>query len=157
MKEGIREILSRFFEQVENADHSTNHFPSFFADLKLKVGFGIGNTARIPWITFLGKGQEPQNGIFPVYYFFKDYNRMILAYGVSEENSPMLRWPITPIMKTISTYFKERGKKPYKYGLSYVYKTYDINKKLDWKQIEEDIETLISKYKTILADSSNDK
>jgi 5-methylcytosine-specific restriction protein B len=118
--------------------------------LKLKVGFGIGNTAKIPWIAFLGAGQTPQEGIFPVYYFFKENHRMILAYGISEEKIPKLRWPVTPIMKTINTYFKERGLKPYKYGLSYVYKTYDVNKGLDWIKIEEDLNVLIGKYKTLL-------
>jgi 5-methylcytosine-specific restriction protein B len=76
---------------------------------------------------------------------------MILAYGMSEENIPKLKWSITPIMKTINIYFKERGSKPYKYGLSYVYKTYDSNKELDWIKIEEDLNALINKYKLILA------
>ena len=150
MKENIKEILSLFFDQVEKGNHDTNHYPSSYADLKLKVGFGIGKTAQIPWITFLGQNQTPQNGIFPVYYFFKENNRIILAYGISEENIPKLKWPLTPIMKTINTYFKERGLKPYKYGLSYVYKTYDVNKGLDWVKIEEDLDVLINKYKTIL-------
>ncbi len=100
LKEDIKEILSRFLEQVENDDHSTNHFPPFYAGLELKVGFGFGRTAKIPWITVLGKGQEPQNGIFPVYYFFKEYHRLILAYGLSEENRPELSWQLTPIIKT---------------------------------------------------------
>ncbi|HEY2720690.1 MAG TPA: hypothetical protein VGI82_03135 [Chitinophagaceae bacterium] len=39
----------------------------------------------------------------------------------------------------------------YKYGLSYVYKTYDVNKELDWIKIEEDLGTLMDIYKTILA------
>jgi 5-methylcytosine-specific restriction protein B len=149
MKENIKDILSLFFDQVEKGNHDTNHYPSSYADLKLKVGFGIGKTAKIPWITFLGQNQTPQNGIFPAYYFFKENNRIILAYGISEENIPKLKWPLTPIMKTINTYFKERGLKPYKYGLSFVYKTYDVNKELDWIKIEEDLDVLINKYKTI--------
>ena len=128
MKEDIKEILNTFFDQIEIDDHTTNAFPSFYSGLQLKVGFGFGKTAKVPWISFLGKGQEPQNGIFPVYYFFKENYRLILAYGISEENIPKLKWPVTPIMKTINTYFKERGLKAYEYGLSYVYKTYDVNK-----------------------------
>src|SRR5436190_3722102 len=156
MKEDIKEILTTFFEQVENDDRSTNHYPSFYSGLQLKVGFGFGNSAKIPWITFLGNQQTPTDGIFPVYYFFKENHRMILAYGISEENIPKLRWPVTPIMKTINTYFRERGLKPYKYGLSYVYKTYDVNKELDWTKIEEELSVLIDMYKTLLVVKSDD-
>jgi|SRR5450759_684744 len=150
MKEDIKEILSSFLVQVEKGNHDTNHYPSSYAGLKLKIGFGFGNAAKIPWITFLGNQQTPTDGIFPVYYFFKENYRMILAYGISEENIPKLRWPVTSNMKTINTYFKERGLKPYKYGLSYVYKTYDVKKELEWTKIEEDLNMLIDKYKTIL-------
>ncbi len=156
MQEDIKPILTRFFEQVESEDHTTNNFPPFYSGIKLKVGFGIGNTAKIPWITFLGEEQEPQNGIFPVYYFFKENHRIILAYVISEENIPKLRWPVNTIMKTINTYFKERGSKPYKYGLSYVYKTYDTRKDLDWIKIQDDLDVLLEKYKTILANQSDD-
>ena len=149
MKENIKEILTTFFNQVENDDHSTNHYPPFYSGLQLKVGFGFGNAAKIPWITFLGNQQTPTDGIFPVYYFFKENHRMILAYGISEENIPKLRWPVTSNMKTINTYFKERGLKPYKYGLSYVCKTYDVKKELEWRKIEEDLDILINKYKAI--------
>ncbi len=151
MKEDIKEILSAFLVQVEeNSSHATDHYPAFYSGLKLKVGFGIGRTTKIPWISFLGKDQTPQDGIFPVYYFFKENHRIILAYGISEENIPKRRWPVAPIMKTINTYFKERGITPNKFGLSYVYKTYDTNKELDWIKIEEDLEVLIDKYKIIL-------
>ena len=34
--------------------------------------------------------------------------------------------------------------------LSYVFRTYDVNKELDWAKIEEDLNTLLNKYKTIL-------
>jgi 5-methylcytosine-specific restriction protein B len=151
MKEDIKEILSQFLAQVEeDNNHRTDHYPSSYSGLRLKVGFGIGNSAKVPWIAFLGKDQEPQNGIFPVYYFFKENRRIVLAYGLSEENIPKLKWSITPITKTINTYFKERRLKPHKYGLSYVYKTYDVNNELDWIKIQDDLSTLISIYKKLL-------
>jgi 5-methylcytosine-specific restriction protein B len=150
MKEEIKEILTTFLNQVEDNDRTTNHYPSFFSGLQLRVGFGIGKTAKIPWIAFLGHNQTPTDWIFPVFYYFKEYRRIILAYGISEENIPKLKWPITTITKTIYAYFKERGIKPHKYGLSYVFKTYDVNKELDWAKIEEDLSTLLNKYKAIL-------
>ena len=88
MKEDIKEILSSFFKQSSTDNLSSKHFPPFYSGLKLKVGFGKGNAAKISWITFLGKDQKPQNGIFPVYYFFKEHHKLILAYGISETNIP---------------------------------------------------------------------
>src|ERR1019366_7463173 len=117
----IEEILTTFFAQVENDDHTTSHFPQFYSDLQVKVGFGFGNTAKIPWITFLGPGQTPQEGIFPVFYFFKEHHKLILAYGISETKMPKKSWRAPVGVKTLSQYFKSFGIIPHKYGLSYVY------------------------------------
>jgi 5-methylcytosine-specific restriction enzyme B len=150
LKQDIKEILTSFFKQVENEDHATKHFPSIYSDLEMKVGFGYGRTAKIPWITFLGKEQTPQHGIFPVYYFFKDYNKLILAYGISETEKPNKDWFVSPRIETISNSFKKEGKEPHKYGLSYVYEVYDTYKGLDWKKIETDLQNLIAYYKLIM-------
>jgi len=150
MKEDIKEILSSFLDQVEKNNHATNHYPSFYAGLKLKVGFGVGKTAKIPWITFLGQNQEPQNGIFPVYYFFKENHKLILAYGISETNIPKRNWFVSPGIKTIAKYFNSFGITPHKYGFSYVYEVYSTYKDLDWNKIEIDLDNLIDRYKKIL-------
>ena len=149
MKEDIKQILSSFLEQVETDNHSTNHFPSFYSGLKLKVGFGIGKTTKIPWITFLGDNQKPQNGIFPVYYFFKENHRLILAYGISESDIPERTWTISGT-KTISEYYKSFGITPQKYGSSYVYAVYTTYKEFDWEKIKWDLDSLIQQYKKIL-------
>jgi len=150
MKEDIKEILSSFFEQTETHTLTANHFPPFYSGLKLKVGFGKGRAARIPWITFLDKGQKPQNGIFPVYYFFKIQKKLILAYGISETEKPQKNWSVDSETKTIAQYFNRFGISPYKYGLSYVYEVYDLSKTLDWNKIEIDLDALIEKYKKIM-------
>jgi hypothetical protein len=41
-----------------------------YSGLEMKVGFGYGRTAKIPWITFLGKEQTPQNGISFLFTIF---------------------------------------------------------------------------------------
>ena len=148
--DNIREVLNKFLQQVKRNDHETKNFPSFYSNLKLKVGFGFGNEARIPWITFLGRDQEPQNGIFPVYYFFKEHQKLILAYGISETNQPRKNWSLSSEIKSVSEYFYELGIAPYKYGSSYVHAVYDTNKDLDWNEIRLDLENIISKYKTIV-------
>jgi len=150
MRKDIKEILTTFFEQVENDNQTTSNFPSVYSGLEMKVGFGYGRTAKIPWITFLGKEQSPQNGIFPVFYFFKEHQKLILAFGISETEKPNKSWFADSSIKTISQYFHQFGIVPYKYGLSYVYHVYDTKENLEWEIIEMDLDSLIKKYKTIL-------
>jgi 5-methylcytosine-specific restriction protein B len=150
MQEDLKEILVSFFAQSATGNLSPSHFPSFYSGLKLKVGFGVGRIAKISWITFLGKDQEPQDGIFPVYYFFKEHYKLILAYGISETNTPRRNWIIEPGTKTVVEYFKTIGITPYKYGSSYVYQIYDTIHDLKWKKMEMDLDNLLEKYKQIL-------
>ena len=150
MREDIKDILTNFFEQVKTDDHTTSNFPAVYSGLEMKVGYGFGRTAKIPWITFLGKEQSPQNGIFPVYYFFKEDHKLILAYGISETEKPNKNWLISPRAETVFNYFKQEGKEPHKYGLSYVYEVYDTNKDIDWNKIETDLQNLIAYYKLVM-------
>jgi len=150
MREDVKEILTTFFAQTKTDNLATSIYPPFYSGLKLKVGFGVGNVARIPWVAFLGKDQKVMNGIFPVYYFFKEHQRLILAYGISESEKPDKRWLVSPRIETVLIYFKKEGKEPNKYGLSYVYEAYDTNKELDWKKIETDLQNLIANYKLIM-------
>ena len=150
MREDIKEILISFLEQSSTNNLTANHYPAQYSSLKLKAGFGKGNVAQISWITFLGQAQKPQDGIFPVYYFFKKYHKLILAYGISEMNIPKTNWNIASTAKTITQYLNSLGIKPYKYGLSYVYEVYNTNKPLDWDKIEKDLNTLIEKYKAFI-------
>lgn len=78
------DIFRKFFTQVEKGELQTASFPNSYDDLKMEVGFGFGTQANIPWIAFLAPGQPVRHGIFPVFYFFKKLNWLILAYGLSE-------------------------------------------------------------------------
>jgi 5-methylcytosine-specific restriction enzyme B len=150
MQEDIKEILRSFFEQTETDNIKTSNFPANHSGLKLQVGFGIGKVAKIPWITFLGENQNPQNGIFPVYYFFKEHHKLMLAYGISETEKPNGNWLLGPRTETVSNYFKHLGLTPHKYGASYVYEVYETNKNLDWDKIEDDLKNLIKYYKLVM-------
>ena len=150
MKEDIKVILTAFFSQSETDNLVARDYPVFYSGLKLKAGFGIGKVAKISWIAFLAKDQKVTNGIFPVYYFFKEHQRLILAYGISETEKPDKRWLVSPRIETISSYFKKEGKQPNKYGLSYVYEVYDTKQHLDWKKVEADLQQLIAYYKLIM-------
>jgi 5-methylcytosine-specific restriction protein B len=150
MQEDIKAILATFFEQVETGSHLTSHYPSTYSGLRLDVGFGIGKDANIPWIAFLGDGQTVQNGIFPVFYFFKNDHKLILAYGISEKNKPKKLWFVPPNTNTIKQYFDSLHKTPHKYHYSYVYEIYSTYKDLDYVKIEADLNRLIARYIKIM-------
>jgi 5-methylcytosine-specific restriction enzyme B len=150
MQQDVKEILQAFFDQVETGSHVTSHYPSYYLNLRLDVGFGIGKDANIPWIAFLGEQQTVQNGIFPVFYFFKAHHRLILAYGISETIKPKRNWFVPPNTKTIKQYFDGLHINPRKYHYSYFYETYTTFKDLDFEKIEADLDRLISRYKKIM-------
>ena len=150
MQENIKEILSLFFDQSSTKSLATNHYPPSYDGLKLDVGFGFGVPAKISWIAFLGQQQTPQDGIFPVLYFFKEYRKLILAYGISETKRPKKSWLAPLGIKTIAQHFKALGITPHKYGSSYVYETYSTYKDLDYEKLESDLKTLIDRYKKLL-------
>ena len=150
MKEDIKSILPVFFAQSKTDNLVAKHYPAFYSGLKLKAGFGKGRVASISWIAFLGKDQKVTNGIFPVFYFFKEDCKLILACGISEKEKPNKNWNLPEDTKTVSRYFHQFGKEPYKYGVSYVYEAYNTNQDLDYNNIESDLDNLIAYYKKIV-------
>lgn len=150
MRENLQEILTSFFDQTKTDQLATSHYPSHYLGIKLKAGFGRGNVAKIPWIAFLAKDQKVTNGIFPVYYYFKEQDKLILAYGISETEIPKKSWFTDPGKKTIAQYFHSFRIEPYKYGTSYVYEAYDTTQHFDWNKMEHDLRTLIEYYKKTL-------
>ena len=52
--------------------------------VRIKSGLGqFGTPAYIPWIGFMGPGQKPQNGIYPVILFYLKQHKILVVYGVS--------------------------------------------------------------------------
>jgi 5-methylcytosine-specific restriction protein B len=146
----ISEQIDKFLKQSISGDLRTEGYLKSFQGFKVKIGFGQGNQARITWIAFLGEGQTVQNGIYPVYLFYKNRNRLILSYGISETNTPSLNWEI-PNNKTIREYFKENNLGiPERYGDSYILKSYDTTKPLNSDEVNYDLQAIIDIYKEIL-------
>lgn len=131
-------------------------FPQSYKDLEVKVGFGKGVWAKIPWISFLAKGQKVSNGIYPVLLHYRENNLLILAYGVSADNPPSTTWA-TASLKSIGKYFREKKIKAYnKYNKSYVYKVYQADTIDTIKStINDDIDELIKYYKSILSSKTS--
>ncbi|WP_114749025.1 McrB family protein [Pleomorphovibrio marinus] len=145
--------LRQFLDQAKTENLKTKHFESGYRETEVKVSFGQGNSARIPWISFLKKPNTTSNGIYPVYLYYKDYDLLILAYGVSETKKPNFDWPVKG-KTTIKEYFEDKlSHKPDRYGASYIFKVYDV-KSLPSKEIlNRDLNDIINQY-IMLVDST---
>lgn len=140
------ELIQKFLKQAKTDNLKTKHFKSAFLSTKIKVSFGQGNAARIPWISFLIPPNTTSDGIYPVYLYYKDYNILILAYGISETNKPKLEWKVENA-QTISDYFSiNYNLKPDRYGASFIYKVYNLKEPLKEPIVNRDIENIIEIY-----------
>jgi len=147
---GYSEQLKLFLKQAKTNNLKTKHFKSEYLGTKVKVSFGQGNTARIPWISFLKKPNTTSKGIYPVYLYYKEFDLLILAYGISETNDPDMVWELNS-KETINEYFERTyNQKPDRYGASYVFEVYDLNKEIDASKIDQDLQQVIEQYKTII-------
>lgn len=147
--------LLKFIEQTGTDSLKTKHFKREYNGLKVKVSFGQGAKAQIPWISFLGKGQITSKGIYPVYLYIKEANTLVLAYGVSEESRPDLHWPTEVRSNPILNYFIENKLPiPKRYLSSFVFKTYDLNEELIPNIIDENLNEIISSYKKLIKNNT---
>ena len=154
---GYSEQLKLFLKQAKTSNLKTKHFDSDYLGVKVKVSFGQGNTARIPWISFLKKPNTTSKGIYPVYLYYKEFELLILAYGISETNEPEMSWNHNS-KETINDYFERKyNQKPDRYGASYVFETYYLNKEIDTDKIDYDLKQIIKEYKSIKVSSSFEK
>lgn len=126
-----------------------------YNNLNIEISFGIGRASAIPWIALLGYGQKVKDGIYPVFLYYKDYNLLILAYGVSESQKPRKNWNNHTALQTIKTYFESnRLIHPKKYGNSFVFKVYNTNSTIYEAEIEKDLDTLVGIYKYIFTNEN---
>ena len=127
----IKDIVKFFLDQSKTNKLTFANYPREIDGMDLKVIFGKGNPAKIPWIGFLKKPNTIQKGIYPVFLLFKDINKLILAYGISETKNTNSNWKILENTQTINTWYQNNfGKNPYRYGKSYVKSIYDLNESI---------------------------
>jgi hypothetical protein len=153
-------ILDAFLIQAEKGDLKTASYPKQWDDMRLRVSFGMGAPARVPWIAFVAPEMQVSNGFYPVYLYYKSVNTLILAYGVSETQEFSQTWPEEIINGgvTLASYFNEDIPR---YGDSFLFKSYRIEvkgekikyfdaetKELEVeKDIEADLQTILEYYK----------
>ena len=145
--------LVKFLKQAESGDLSTRSYPRDFKNYEMKVGFGQGVPARVPWIAFLDEGQKVPKGIYPVYLYYKKIKKLILAYGVSETNTPEIRWEHIGNAVLVDEYFqKQFNERPDRYGNSYVFKVYNVGNisNLKKEEVDNDLNKILAQYRDCL-------
>lgn len=142
----IEPLLVKFLERAKTDKLATSDFPDRFGDLTLKVSFGKGNQAHIPWLAIYNEARDTvSNGIYPVYLYFKSHNILILAYGLSETNIPEHSWSLkNPI--TIKEHFAQHKlSKPHRYDKSIVFKVYEPENIMGY-DLNEDLNQILDSY-----------
>ena len=156
--EEVFEIIEEFIEQGKTTNLKTISYPKTFNGLTLKVSFGQGVPARIPWIGLTKSPNTISKGIYPVFLFYKEFNKLILAYGISETEKSDFDWINTENHKTIKElHLKEFNKNPDRYGASFVKGVYDLNIALDKDLIEKELKEIISEYNKLSFGSNYNK
>lgn len=158
-------ILDQFINQAANShDLKTSTYPKEWSNLKMRVSFGMGGPARIPWIAFIAPDMAVSKGFYPVYLYYKELNTLILAYGLSETEEFSDTWPaeISSSSDTIASYF---DKDVPRYGDSFVFKAYSVilnhgsinyfkgktEDRLSGKDLESDLSTILEYYKKVVS------
>ena len=145
-----KQIDSEQLQFSGNISTIESGFPSSYSSLQVKVGFGKGNWASVTWMAFLYGGQKVQEGIYPVFLYYKNIDLLILAYGVSSTRKPHMKWKLEKGL-LIKDYFKSINYKSTKYLDSYVYKTYNGQKIMNNEEtVEPDLDLMIKEYLTLM-------
>jgi 5-methylcytosine-specific restriction protein B len=157
----IADVIRHFIRQAATGNLKTKDlYPDHLGDYELRVSFGQGNVAEVPWIAMLGPGQKVTRGIYPVFLYYKAYDHLILAYGLSDTETPPQEWgEVVQGQPRIVTYMKELSFEAKRYGDSYVAAGYaNASQRVDQsdfdQQVAADLSSLLLDYRQVLAASS---
>ena len=95
-------LLNNFILQSQKGDLKTSSYPREWDNLRMKVSFGMGAPARVPWIAFVAPEMQVSKGFYPVYLYYKELGTLILSYGISETEEFGKTWP-AEIMNSSTT------------------------------------------------------
>ncbi len=155
-----QQIINKFILQANKGDLKTATYPKEWDGLQMKISFGMGAPARVPWVAFITPEMAVSKGYYPVYLYYKNLKTLILAYGVSETEEYGESWPaeIMNSTQTITAYFDQDVPR---YGGSFVFKSYKViangdrvdylytenNDSVTEKDLEADLSTILSYYR----------
>lgn len=163
------EVLAQFITDANSGTLKTAHYPKEWLGLTMKVSFGMGAPARVPWIALTSETMTVSRGIYPVYLYYKDLQTLILAYGISETEESPETWPVDVLhtATTIESYFDTKIPR---YGSSFVFKVYKIEQKdselvftyandasfASPIDLESDLQSIVTYYEKSLSLPSNE-
>ena len=155
------DFIDNFLKQSQTDNLKTKGlYPESVYDLDVKVSFGMGAPTHVPWISTLGPGMSTSNGYYPVYLYYKKENILILAYGISETVEYEEPW--TREIVESNQKIKDFLKKPFRYGESFVFVTYEPEiseaevkyfregAEISKEEISKDLKKITDKYKDCL-------
>ena len=162
-------VLREFLIQADEGSLKTSSYPKEWLGLTMRVSFGQGMPARVPWISLVGEEMVVSRGIYPVYLYYKRLRTLILAYGISETEEAPETWPTEVFVssRTIRAYFDQEVAR---YGESFVFKAYKIeledsapiimyaeDEKIATSiDLKSDLATITNYYKKVLAQPHGD-
>lgn len=159
--------ISNFILQSKTTNLKSSQYPKEYLDLDVKFSFGMGTPAKISWASIHNNDIRNTKGINCVYLYYKEENILVLAYGIMEAFVGGDTWSneVSDNNPTIAEYFETNSfKKPYRYGDSYVFKSYEpkvengtvsfINHKngntISGEQFDKDLNQLVEYYGKII-------
>jgi uncharacterized membrane protein YkvA (DUF1232 family) len=143
----ILPLIDQFLIQAQTGSLKTSGFQKSYRGLDLKVSFGVGIAAKIPWIAFLKAPNKVSEGTYPVFLYYKEVNTLVLAYGVSDTTAVKHSWDFTEDQLSVSDwYINTFNKKPYRYGSSFYKSSYDLDAKFDGNKLQVDLNEIINEY-----------
>lgn len=159
--------LFDFLAQANTSNLKTAHYPREYRSFRMKVSFGQGVSARVPWISFYSDGMSTSNGYYPVFLYFKEASKLVLSFGVSESNDFGKSW--RDDILDGAEQIKNVIDNPPRYGDSWIFKEYDVSQRGDSfslsieggpvssLQLEEHLGQILTKFSTNLDDSFTQK
>ena len=150
-KKLVRELIEKFLAQAQaKQSQAVAEYPKHYRNLDVKVSFGFGEFSKVPWISFLGPNQKTSKGIYPVLLLFKEFNVLVLAYGLSETEAPDLQWKDVDSTKTVKQYFSEKyGRSVEKYGASRVAAAFELPDGMDIDALTQGLDEMIDRYRLL--------
>ncbi|MGB7529239.1 McrB family protein [Sphingobacterium cellulitidis] len=140
--------LKEFIRQSNTTDLSYKKYSILYQDTKVKASFGQGGVANVPWISFTLDPNTTSTGFYPVYLYFKSEQLLLLAFGISETNRSLYDWKNEVKLQTINELYSEKDLgKPFRYGDSFVFKSYDVNHLPSNENLDQDLTEIIQIYK----------
>ena len=149
----IKDLVKEFLEQSKTNQLATSHYLKSYRGLKVKVSFGAGNVARIPWIGFLKAPNKIKKGIYPSLLLFKEVNCLVVAYGSSETDESSFSWNLDDEEKISDWFQRSFNKKPARYGDSKIKTVFELDEGIDYEVLKKDLDEMIDRYKRVSFDN----